>query len=49
MTFIDCDDKYTENILKVMFDLMEEHSECDCVHSEFYKTNDDNKIKERAE
>jgi len=49
VTFIDCDDKYTENRLKVMFDLMEEHGECDCVYSEFYEINDDGKIKEQTD
>lgn len=44
VTFIDCDDLYTENRLEVMFELMEAHPECDCAFSEFYEIKDDKEI-----
>ncbi|MDD6082294.1 MAG: glycosyltransferase [Oscillospiraceae bacterium] len=41
VTFIDCDDLYTENRLEVMYFLMEAHPDCECVYSDYYEFKGD--------
>lgn len=46
VTFLDCDDLYTENRLEVMTSLIEKHPDCECLFSDYYELTGENTVKE---
>lgn len=44
VTFIDCDDLYTEDRLEVMLELIRKNPDCDCVYCDYYEIKDDNDV-----